>query len=109
MSSNKYKLQIDHIAVFDLISDDHISDMQCNSRLTSMSDSESDPKGECVTLTAELAAHKEKLQRETITLWDGGGKGQRSEEVRIVLQGRVLGEYRQVAWIVGSKWTSIYP
>ena len=57
-------------------------------RLTSISDSESNP-GECVTLTAELAAHKEKLQREAITLWDG--KDQKSE-VRIVLQGRVLGE-----------------
>ena len=53
-----------------------------------MSDSESGP-GECVSLTVELAAHREKLQRETITLWDG--KDPRSE-VRIVLQGRVLGE-----------------
>ena len=53
-----------------------------------MSDSESHP-GECVSLTAELAAHKEKLQRETITLWDGTDS---QSEVRIVLQGRVLGE-----------------
>ena len=37
-----------------------------NFRLTSLSDSESNP-GECVSLTAELAAHKEKLQRETIS------------------------------------------
>ena len=51
--------------------------------------SDSNP-GECVTLSAELAAHKEKLQREAITLWDG--KDPRSE-VRIVLQGRVLGEW----------------
>ena len=53
-----------------------------------MSDSESRP-GECVSLTVELAAHKEKLQRETITLWDGSDS---QSEVRIVLQGRVLGE-----------------
>ena len=59
-----------------------------NFRLTSLSDSESNP-GECVSLTAELAAHKEKLQRETITLWDGNDS---QSEVRVVLQGRVLGE-----------------
>ena len=53
-----------------------------------MSDSESRPD-ECVSVTAELAAHKEKLQRETITLWDGTDT---QSEVRVVLQGRVLGE-----------------
>ena len=53
-----------------------------------MYDSESRP-GECVSLTVELAAHKEKLQRETITLWDGSDS---QFEVRVVLQGRVLGK-----------------
>ena len=53
-----------------------------------MSDSDSHPDL-CVSLSVELAAHKEKLQRETITLWDGNNS---QSEVRIVLQGRVLGE-----------------
>ena len=53
-----------------------------------MSDSESRPD-ECVSMMVEFAAHKEKLQRETITFWDGSDS---QSEVCVVLQGRVLGK-----------------
>ncbi len=58
-----------------------------NCRLLKLEDSqESDSRA---SLTVELVAHKEKLQKETVSLVDGADRSRRAS---FVLQARVLGE-----------------
>jgi hypothetical protein len=43
-----------------------------------------------VTVTVNLVAHKEKLQKETVVLW-ARDKQPEERDLQLVLQGRVLG------------------